>query len=239
MTVPPKPFVLATRSEVQQFESLFTDYVTTRANFALPYISLVDAFDTVASRNDSEKVFTALLDIFINIHLVWCDQIASGRAWTELVGNGKVDVTLLEDSGSFFSRMDMHRFSTAYILRCRALWDKIMGFFILYFDPARYEEFAASKSKRRTFRKIAAAGSYIPTECLTLLDSLIGGFDDQFRSPEAHGTGSLRKWSLSHQAGINNPQISLIPSWNVIGLTLILIGSIFTPSKLSELIKTD
>lgn len=236
-TISPKPFVLATRSEVQQFESQLTEYVNTRTNFALPYISLLDAFDAVISRSDSEKVFTALLDIVINLNLVWCDQIASARAWGELVDNGKINTPLLEDTVSFFSRMDIHRFSTAYIFRCRALWDKIMGFFILYFDPARYEDFAKAKSKRRTFKKIAAAGSNIPSEYLTQLDSLINDFDDRFRSPEAHGTGSIRKWSLSHQAGINNPHVSLGSSWNQIAPMLIVIGLIFTPSKTSELIK--
>lgn len=237
--ISPKPFILATRSEVQQFESQLAEYVNTRANFALPYISLLDAFDAVASRNDSEKVFTALVDIVINFNLAWCDQIASARAWSELVDNQKVDTPLLEDATIFLSRMDIHRFSTAYIFRCRALWDKIMGFLILYFDPSHYEDFAAAKSKRRTFKKIAAAGSYIPCEYLTQLDSLINDFDNRFRSPEAHGTGSLRKWSLSHQAGINNPQISLASSWNQIAPLLILIGLIFTPSKFSELIKLD
>jgi hypothetical protein len=159
-------------------------------------------------------------------------------AWGALVDAKLATEPALSSEAVFFPRLDMHRYSTSYILRYRALWANVMRFVILFFAPHRYDELANAKSQRRTFSNIATH-AIVPPEFLQTIDSLLSDFDDRFRSPEAHGTGSLRKWSLSSNPGDNNPQISRIKSWNALSLTLIMVGAIFDPEQLNKLIHPE
>jgi hypothetical protein len=95
------------------------------------------------------------IDLVLNLRLIWCDMISASRAWGALVDAKLATEPALSSEAVFFPRLDMHRYSTSYIFRYRALWDKVMGFVILFFAPHRYDEFANAKSKRRTFSKIA------------------------------------------------------------------------------------
>lgn len=58
-----EPFKLTTRHEVERFQCLLSAYASARANFDLPYIPLVKAFDAMQAREDGAKVFTALVDL--------------------------------------------------------------------------------------------------------------------------------------------------------------------------------
>jgi hypothetical protein len=51
-------------------------------------------------------------------------------------------------------------------------------------------------------------------------DCQITRFDDVFRTPEAHGAGSVRKWVLSGQSAFDTPQVDLVAYWNLLGLTM-------------------
>ena len=106
-----------------------------------------------------------------------------------------------------------------------------MGFLILYFAPEEYESFANSKSKKKSFRRIAAEIDALPQDYVNKILDFIEKFDNTFRTPEAHGTGSVRKWSLTMESFKDNPLIDLIGYWNIVNHTMLVIGGIFDPSK--------
>jgi hypothetical protein len=59
------------------------------------------------------------------------------------------------------------------------------------------------------------------------LEGLITRFDNTFRTSEAHGTGRLRKYSLSMESMVDNPQIELIGFWNAMNGFIAEIGKKF------------
>jgi hypothetical protein len=130
--------------------------------------------------------------------------------------------------------MDIHQASSSYILRYRSLWDKIMGFLVLFFVPEDYDDFVSARSRKKAFRKIVENDQFIAEKMNTILNQPyikvldeIERFDGIYRTPEAHGTGALRKWSLSMQSMIDNPSGDLIGYWNIINQIIANIGNLF------------
>jgi hypothetical protein len=211
-----KPFVLSSRSEVEQFEQMSYAYAEARANFAIKHLSLVEAFDFCQQREGGGKVFAATLDIFINFVILWCDTIAAGAVWNEKFSKGRLEGgSVLESHEKFFGKMDMHRHNTAFIFRYRALWDKIMGVLIMIHAPERYEVFVSAKSRRRAFIKYSEGVAALPKDAVIHITSMLEGFDNEFRTPETHGTGALRKWSFTMAPMNEVPSGKLMNFWNV------------------------
>ena len=78
-----------------------------------------------------------------------------------------------------------------FVLRYRALWDKIMGLLVVLLVPDRYEAFVKADSLKREFLKVVG-----PTLALDVVENsiaMVQEFDDDFRTAEAHGSGRLRK----------------------------------------------
>jgi hypothetical protein len=148
-------------------------------------------------RSDGGKSFAALLDIHINFLLVYCDIHSALGTWSALFSRGQhVGSSVLESEEAFLGKMDIHRYNSSFVFRYRALWDKVMGFFILFFAPARYEEFVGAKSRRQAFKKISADISSFPADFAEQLDEILTKFDGKFRTPEIHGTGPLENGPL-------------------------------------------
>jgi hypothetical protein len=221
-------FSLKNREEVEKFENLLSQYIAQRAQFALSHISLVNAYDVLQEREDGGKIFTALLDIQINFMLLYCDSHSVGATWNQFFSKGKLEGgSVLDSQAKFFGKMDIHRFNTSYILRYRALWDKLMGFLVLLFAPNEYERFCKSKSKKKSFRKIALGVNELSDEFVSNLENMLSKFDNEFRTAEAHGTGVLRKYSFTMEAMHQNPQIELIGYWNMVNDFISKIGNMF------------
>lgn len=223
-------FSLKDREEVEKFENFLSQYITQRAQFAPTHISLVNAYDMLQARDDGGRVFTALLDIHLNFMLLHCDLYSVGATWNRFFSKGKLEGgSVLDSQVRFYGKMDIHRFNTSYILRYRALWDKIMGFLVLLFSPNEYDGFCKSKSKKRSFRKIMH--NALSEEFVSSLENMLSKFDNEFRTPEAHGTGVLRKYSFTMESMHQNPQIELIGYWNMVNDFISQIGIIFKENK--------
>lgn len=225
-------FTLNTREEVARFEQLLDDYVSSKADFSLDHISLVTAYDKLQTRSDGGRIFTALLDIQINFLLLYIDRNTVGQIWAALFSKGKLEGgSVLDSPEKFFGKMDIHHFNTAYILRYRAIWDKLMGLIILIEAPDDYDSFSQAKSKRRTFAKIAEKCRFSEAPLLADLDDVLTRFDNKFRTSEMHGTGVLRKYSFAMESMGKNPQVELIGFWNAINSFIFELGKIFTDSS--------
>jgi hypothetical protein len=84
--------------------------------------------------------------------LLYLDSNAVGGTWNQLFSKGKLEGgSVLDSEAKFFGKMDIHRFNTAYVLRYRALWDKLMGLMILIFVPNEYDLFAGAQFSSITF----------------------------------------------------------------------------------------
>ncbi len=221
-------FKLETREDVEQFEALMLQYAETRSQSALDHIPLVKAWDYLHHREDGVRVFTALLDVYLNLHMVHLDLITVGGTWNSNFSKGKLEGgSVLDSREKFFGKMDIHRYASSFILRYRAIWDKIMGLFLLLLSPGAYDKFSKSKSKKKSFRDAASKAGGIPQDFVADLLSSLEKFDNVFRTPEAHGTGALRKWSLTMEGLENNPMIELIKHWNLLNQTMLTLGKMF------------
>lgn len=221
-------FSLSSREQVEQFESLFDKYLAQRGQFSLKHLSLLEAYDQLQSRDDGGRVFSALLDLQINFSLLYLDSHAVGATWNNYFSKGKLEGgSILDSEEKFFGKMDVHRFNSSYVLRYRALWDKIMGLLVLIIVPHEYERYVSAKSRKKMFRKIALESNLLPEEAVKSLEELLMKFDNSFRTAEAHGTGSLRKYSFTMESMDKNPQIELIGYWNVVNGFIAEFGKLF------------
>jgi len=115
-------FILNDRDEVETFENMLRKYIKNRVQFSLSHISLVKAYDKLQTRDDGGKIFAALLDIEINFVLLYYDIYNIGGIWNQKFSKGKLEGgSVLDSKDKFFGKMDIHRFSSSYVLRYRAL----------------------------------------------------------------------------------------------------------------------
>ena len=225
-------FSLHDRAEVQRFEELLSQYVATRAQFYPNHISLVNAYDKLQQHAHGGRIFSALLDIQLNYMLLHCDSHAAGATWNRNFTPGKLEGgSVLDTPDKFFGKMDIHRFNTSFVLRYRALWDKIMGLLVLFLSPHDYERFIKSKSKKKSFKKIMDGVDEQAGQTFADLEKILTKFDDSFRTSEAHGTGVLRKFSFIMDAQPTNPELELIGYWNIINAFISKLGSLIGGSK--------
>ncbi len=123
--------------------------------------------------------------------------------------------------------MDIYRYNSSYVFRYRALWDKIMGLLILVFVPNEYASFFGSKKKLKAFKKIAIKIPEIDESFITQVSKSLDEFSEKFRTPEVHGTGSLRKWAFLVEDSPTNPEIELLYYSNFLNETMLKISKIF------------
>lgn len=222
-------FTLNSREEVNSFQELLEGYSRETFQTSLPHISLVDAYDYLHTQANGGRVFTALLDLQINFLMVFADIYSMGATWNRLFSKGKLEGgSVLDSSVKFNGKMEIHRANTSFVLRYRAIWDKIMGLLILMHAPTQYEKFIGAKSRKKEFVKIAKATKFADDIFLGTLEELLTNFDDRFRTAEAHGSGVLRKYSFAMESLEKNPQIELVEYWNKVNQFLLNYGKIFT-----------
>lgn len=214
-------FKLNNRDEVQCFEEFLHAYEKEHYHFAVEHLSLVGFFDALQGHPDGGRIFVAILDIKISLSILWGDIHEVGAAWNKNFSKGKMEGGTISDSFEKFSgKMDVHRFSSAFILHYRALWDKIMGLFILFYVPNQYNSFCRAKSRQKRFLSLASHIPQIGRNAASEICNVVEQFDKLFRTPEAHGTGTLRKWSFLMEPMNKNPHGDLFGYWNYMNKTI-------------------
>lgn len=221
-------FSLKNREEVSSFENLLGQYLKERGKpLVSSYISLSSVYASLQKRKDGGRVFTAILDIQINFVLLYCDLHSMAAIWNSLFSKGKLEGgSILDNPAKFYGKMDIHRFNTSYILRYRALWDKLMGLLVLLYAPSEYDAFCKANSKKKIFKSIAGNINQLSDGFVVDIEKMLQKFDNGFRTAEAHGTGILRKYSFTMESIDQNPQIELIGYWNILNEFIKDIGSI-------------
>ncbi len=222
-------FTLRNRQEVESFEARLDEYVLAVTGLVVPNIRLVNAYDKLQERDDGGRVFTALLDVQINYRALFCDH--ARLIYLQHECNKLDGESVLSSTRAFFAKMDLQRLSTCYVLRYRALFAKVMGLTILVASPAEYDKFCKAKSRKSSFVKIVSGLPQIKLGFAERISDLLTDFDNTFRTPEAHGTGSLRKWTFLMEPHWNNPQLKLRRFWNTLNQVLIDIGKMFADAE--------
>ncbi len=234
-----KSFILKNREEVANFDGWLKKYEKKKLGLTLDHIVLVKAYDKLRERNDGGRVFTALLDLQINFTLLACDHwktLAIMNTYFptifKILEDGSIKYrsegsSLFDSEENFFGKMEIQRYSTTFVLKYRALFDKIMGLILLMFAPAEYETFCKARRKKNCFIKIASKLPEVPERLVNQIENLITKFDSTFRTSEAHGTGSLRKWVFLMDSPYTNPQGELMDYWNFLNIMIINIGKQF------------
>ena len=199
------------------------------------------------------RLFYAYVDLKFTYLFMYRDTGQAGGTWNSFFTPEKLQTdSILQDIQTFSAKMDILCSLTSFAMRCRAFWDKYLGLFVLLYDTENYDEFCASKSKKRKFRQIASKWDSISPrfeECLgknigdlilitgrlkksnpkreelfssipfpePYIECLLKFIEalDEFRTPEVHGTGRLRKWSLSILPLELSKDFSLLNHWNV------------------------
>jgi hypothetical protein len=231
----PKYFTLETREQVERFAYLLNEYSKSRVQEPPDHISLVRVFDELRKRKDGGRIFTALLDLYINFHFIDEEIKSIAGTHNEQFSKGKLEGgSILDSRAKFFGKMEIHRYATSFVLRYRALWDKLMGFFVLYFAPSEYEKFLNADSRKKKFRQIAANIPELQLDYVNTLLDYIEKFDNKFRTPEAHGPGTVRKWSLTMDGLEGSPLLDLLDYSYLVSHAMRVIGGIFDPTKMPK-----
>ena len=225
-------FKLRTVDEVRLFQERLDGFVEKANGHPLRrHVDLEQAFKWCEQNEEGGRIFTALLDLHVNFVILWCDMHVVGRTWNQTHYSGReLPSSVLADEVIFNEKMSVHRYSSSFVLRYRALWDKVLGLLVLLVAPDQYKDFMKAKSRRRKFRKIAEATHALPNDFVIALDERIEEFDRLFRTAEAHGTGTLRKWTLTMEDVMENPQGRLIGYWNLVNEVVVVLGKLFSSS---------
>jgi hypothetical protein len=235
----PAAFSISSRDEADRFQRLLNLYCEIRFRDGFSAISLGEAFDFLKDLPEGSRSFAAVLDIAINFVLLMSDSLESWSPLPSAALEGLKHQSYTVDQLEFLARMDSHRHSSAFVLRYRALWDKMLGLIVLLGAPEKYEDFFGAKSRKKEFAKIAREHLHLPDTTVEPLLALITEFDDTYRTAEAHGTGSLRKWSFIPLPPESNPKVDFLRYWNVLNLLVLFTNGIFDLNGTAKLMSAD
>lgn len=113
-------FALHSRDEVARFEELLDAYVKARTGIPVSHISLTGAYEYLRVSANGGRIFAALLDFHLGFLLLFLDIFAVGSIWNAHFSKGKIEGgSVLDGTRAFNGKIDIHRFSTSYVLRYR------------------------------------------------------------------------------------------------------------------------
>ena len=221
-----KDFFISSRADAELFVLRQTEAMT-RYGGNIVHISLPNAFSKCQNLNQGAKFFTAIFDIYVNACLLWMDTYELGCTANAEIKLKKGNLSVLENSELFKLRMNEHRHANSFVFRYRAIWDKIMGLIVLLSEPFRYEDYMSAKSRKAAFKKISESSTAFPKDFADSISKILTSFDNEFRTPEAHGTGRLRKFTFALGDPPDRPTIELsLRYWNILNEVLHQLGSI-------------
>ncbi len=212
---------LQSEEEVKKFEEYFQKYENSVLEKHISHVSLADISQLLKTEENSGRTFTAYLDIKLSFSHVFRDIQNIRKTWNENFAKGKLEGgSVLDSQKKFDKKMDMHYYFSSFVLRYRAVWDKVMGFILLTMaEDEEYKKFDKAKSRKKAFRNSAEI-SGIPAEFYEEILEKLEYFDNKYRTGEAHGTGTLRKFVFDMTLMIDNPQEELLMYWNFLNETV-------------------
>ncbi|MDY0040191.1 MAG: hypothetical protein RBS57_07740 [Desulforhabdus sp.] len=190
------------------------------------HISLEEVWKVSENHPSGNRIFPSVLDIHLNVARLNI-EIASIARRINADMKEPTDLNCLTDPIDLKNRLDLFGDSTAFVLRYRALWDKIMGVVVLLLDPKKYQNFCGAKSRKKCFCKfLENKGGSWPSYAKGVSET-IQTFDDRFRTAEAHGSGRIRKMAFNRISSKSNPLEDLLWATNSLNDQMLIFERIF------------
>ncbi|MGM0582994.1 MAG: hypothetical protein ACQETL_20120 [Bacteroidota bacterium] len=206
-------FKIQNLAGARQFDKFLKEYYQSNSPFQFQsYLNLSEWFAwSQKNVENGGRIFTSVFDIKLNY--IFLDFEKSGL--TKLWGERNIDNNILNKKQDFNLSVELLKYLSSYVLKYRALLDKLMGLIFLCYSPDEYDKYRRGKSRKtlfkNTFEKKSIPLRLDPERIFMYLDQ----FDSLYRTPEAHATGSMRKWVFSDiNTGLYNYYKLSIESWN-------------------------
>ena len=208
-----KSFHFKSVEEVEKFDTLFRNYVQLKTKIRMTHIDNV-SFYTKCNETGQLGLFYSLFDICINFNLIFIDLIESGG-----IISIPQEANFLDSESIFYDRMKEHQHISSFILRYRAILDKIMSVLVRMYAEDKHANFSSAKSRKNKFLNLCVENNALSSA----IEHITGGdidefkevvtiFDNTYRTAEAHGEGVLRK-SFASRSFEESPRSDIIGFW--------------------------
>lgn len=169
------------------------------------------------------RLRAALVDLQLNVVSLDAELRAIGdRINPRSSGSGA-----WSSSAAFSNRMQLFSEATSYVMRYRAIWDKLMGIVVLLAEPKSYDSFCNTRSRKAKFHSILVAKGGKWKQYAEEVRANVSIFDDLFRTAEAHGTGLIRKLVFLPQDAQQEAFQNLFWAYNSLNSQLLRLKTVF------------
>jgi hypothetical protein len=214
---------IASAAEAARLDELIAAYQKRQNAPVIPHISLASVFSTLGGHPEGGRIFSYFVELQFQLALLNCDM----HEMAKLIGPSDQPPPLANED-AFCRQANLLRANSDYIFRYRAIWDKVMAIIVLLRAPEEFQRFTGSQSKKKAFRKIAKSTGRIPDNFLDHIIETTTAFDEKYRTEEAHGSGSARKFSFSYLLSEpDSAQADMFWAWNALNAVVARFGEAF------------
>lgn len=136
------------------------------------------------------KIMGALVDLKLTLRFCSDDFRCAGVVYNERIK--PIDSEQRDQFQVTTAKITFLGHLNAFILRCRAFWDKAMGALVLILNPDEYKKFLGNGSRVNFFK--TAMHDRLTDDSIESIFFLVEDLLNKVRTAEAHLTGTLRTW---------------------------------------------
>jgi hypothetical protein len=216
--------LLPTAALAKEFDSLL------RASMESPglHISLEEAWLFCARHPEGGRLFAQVLDIQLQVAALQAEMAVVGKTVNSDLQHSKTNPRQpLASAADFAPGMRLFEAMTSFILRYRAIWDKLMGAIVLLLDHTQYQAYCKAKSRKRFFVGFLSKHSDRWRQYAANVSETIEAFDTKFRTAEAHGSGVARRLAFEPVHDDTHPIADLFWASNALNAQLVALAEVF------------
>ena len=193
--------------DARQFDEFLAEYQKSRQASVIGHIFLEHVFAVLKDHPEKGRLVAYFIELQLQHSLLNCDLCEIASLLGQKTSGAEVE--------NFCHRVSLLRANSDFIFRYRAIWDKIMAIVILLRVPDRFQKFVTADSRKKYFFKVEKETGLIPREFVDHVIETTTAFDNKYRTEEAHGSGSTRKWSSGQLPDDDeSPQYDMFWAWN-------------------------
>ena len=206
-------FKIKNSQEAERFDSFLKEYYEDNSSFPFqPYLNLVEWYNWCQNDNENGgRIFTSVFDIKLNYIFLDFEKIGLTRSWMQR----DINTDILKNKVDFNFSVELLKYLSSYVVKYRALLDKLMGLIFLCYSPNDYDQYRRAKSRKAFYKKVFINKSMPLQLDADKIFAYLDQFDTKYRTPEVHATGSMRKWIFSDiKTGFKDYYNLSLDSWN-------------------------
>lgn len=207
--------------DARQFDEFLAEYQKSRQASVIGHLSLEHVFAELKDHPERSRLAPYFIELQLQHALLNCDLHEISSLLGQKTSGAEVD--------GFCHRVSLLRANSDFIFRYRAIWDKIMTIIVLFCAPKHFQDFTGSKKKKNSFKRIAESTGRIPPGFVSHVIETTEAFDNKYRTEEAHGSGSARKWSSGQLPDDDaSPQYDMFWAWNSLNEVIVKLRDAFS-----------